>query len=241
MALPALAGGEAPLPSRDPEGDFFFIASEDEEALAAKAVRLMAERVPLKLGLPADEASLCVTAGEAGPLGAGRMSLAMHAAMGGLPVRCPGFPGASPGLPLRDRSAQPPALPLRGRTAPPPGWRVLQAADRPPRGLFKGERGRVLPGGPAGPGSLAVGAAMSGRAVRYGPGELHDLLPAWAIQASQAPPWARFPAVVVCLGRGSERLLGRAGLHRAALLAERLLVIAGPPSVYARVLKNRTC
>ncbi|MDR2612408.1 MAG: AAA family ATPase [Deltaproteobacteria bacterium] len=220
-ALASLGRGEAPPGSPGPDGDFFYLLGEDEGALAAKVVRLMADRIPRKLGLPPGDASVALAGAGEGPLGARALSEALHGALG--------TPAAAPGCPT------PPPLVLGGRAFR-PGGRVLQSANAPELGLALGDRGTVLT---AGPGALNVRVAFDGRELRLGHGDLTRLLPAWALPAASAPAWASFPAAVVTIGKGAERELDRAGLRRAASLAGRLLVIAGHPLVYGRILGSR--
>jgi hypothetical protein len=212
--LALLRDGKAPPGSSTPDGDFFWIPGADEGELARKAVRLIAERIPKRLGLTRAFASVALCGGEEGPLGTGPLSEAVRAALG-----------------VSDGNG----LAMDGRILL-PGDRVLLSADDPASGLARGDRGTVADSGPGAPYATVL---AYGREARFGPETLGDLLPCWALPASEAPPWASFPAAVVALGRGSERRLDRAGLARAASLAESLLVITGRPEVYARVLARR--
>jgi hypothetical protein len=211
-ALAALREGVAPPGSESPDGDFFWIPGDDESELARKAVRLIAERIPKKLGLPPREAALALCGGAEGPLGAPALAEAIHAALCGSP------PQADAGGRLR------------------PGARVLQAADDPAKGLARGDCGTVVS---AAPGSLAAAVRFGDREIACGPDALGALVPAWALPISFAPPWASFPAAVVALGKGSDGRLDRYGLARAASLAERLLIVIGRPETYARILASR--
>ncbi|MDR3153670.1 MAG: AAA family ATPase [Deltaproteobacteria bacterium] len=213
-ALRLLREGKAHPGARSPRGDFFWLPGEDEAALAAKAAVLIRDRIPRKLGIPGKDASVVLTGPGGGPLGHRALSEAVHRAF---------------------RRELPPPLTLNGRDLR-PGGRVLFSRDDPARRVLRGDRGLITR---AGPQALEATIETEGRSLSYGPGLLPELLPAWALTAASAPPWARFPAAVVALGRGSERSLGRMGLFRAASLAERLLVITGPPGVYARVLASR--
>jgi hypothetical protein len=224
-ALSSLGVGKAPPGSATPAGDFFWLPGSDEAELSRKAVRLIAERVPPKLGIPAREAALALAGGDAGPLGALGLHEALHARLapeGGRPGGGGGTAGAA-------------VIRLRGRPLR-PGERVMQTADDPRRGLVRGDRGTVVS---TGPGPRFAEVSFGGREIPCGPDDLGDLMPCWALAAREAPPWAAFPAVVVALGRGAEKSLDRSGLVRAASLAEKLLVITGLPEVYARILARQ--
>jgi hypothetical protein len=281
-AVAALRQGRVPQGSSVPDGDFFWLEGPDEAELARKAVRLIAERVPKKLGVDARYGSLALCGGDAGPLGVTALHEAIHLALcpeapdgdaarepgggrpadlaGASPVGPTGVPSALPSeggpagqawsrsaiqaggrsaLPAGNRTADRTAgrgglsgLHLRGRILR-PGERVFQTADNPDFGLVRGDRGTLVS---AGPGSPFATVSFGDREVRCGPDELGELMPCWALPAWDAPPWASFPAVVMALGSGSERRLDRAGLVRAASLAERLLVIIALPKACARVL-----
>ncbi|MDR2340099.1 MAG: AAA family ATPase [Deltaproteobacteria bacterium] len=260
-ALALVREGKAPIqetPGLKP--DFYYVAEDDPEAMKRKALRLLMERVPKRLGLRPGEGSLIVTTAKDGPLGPEALNRAATAAFlkalaplsgkGLMPENIPAPPKAIPleasGIPpggleapgLGEQDPQPSpwlTMSLRHGTLPfVPGQRIIMLRDHPDLGLRRGDCGLIQN---VGPGELRLDCLFGEQGRTVLKDALLDIAPAWALPLGLCHN-AYFPAVLVTLAPYEKGAPDRRELFLALSRGRSLAVLLGPRDALARALAS---
>ena len=199
------------LVSSDSLGDFYFVEADEPEAAASAVVRICAERIPARFGMP--------------PLR-------------DVQVLCPMNRGAAGVHQLNDRLREvlnPVGTEVTrfGRTFR-VGDRVLQSVNNYDKDVFNGDLGWVT-GVDHAAGRVAVSFEETG--VDYDFSELDELQPSFAMTVHRAQG-SEFPAVVVPVLTQHYPMLQRNLLYTAITRGRRLVVIVGSRKALAMAVRN---
>ena len=207
----AMLRGERPRSAKDPSGDFFFIERDDPEAAARTVVHLVTERIPKRWGLAAGDDVQVLVPMRRGACGTEALNIALRAELNRVYGRAAPDP-----LPLDETKA------ATFRVIP--GDRVMQVRNDYEKDVFNGDVGWAT-----GPGADGRGLAVrfdDGRDVDYGPDELDNLMPAYAVTVHKSQG-SEYPAVVVPLLTQHFRMLQRNLLYTAITRGKQLVVLVG--------------
>ncbi|HEX2219928.1 MAG TPA: AAA family ATPase, partial [Gemmatimonadales bacterium] len=202
--------GLMPKLTRDPAGDFHFIACADPEDGVERVLRLVTERIPARFGLDPvrDVQVLCPM--NRGGLGARSLNLALQRALN------------PPGEVRVERF----------------GWtysvsdKVMQAENEYDKEVYNGDLGFI---GRIDPEQGEVVVDVEGREVVYDLGELDELVPAYATTVHKAQG-SEYPAVVIPLVTQHWSMLRRNLVYTAVTRGKRLVV--GQPKALAIAVKG---
>ena len=202
-----------PLEIRSGESDFYFMRCEDPETCVKRAIEFMQTRIPRKFGLdPLADVQVLVPMRK-NVLGTDNLNVELQKALN----------------PSGD------AL-VRGGTTFRVGDRVMQLRNNYDKDVYNGDVGFVR----------AVDAAertlvvnFDGRPVRYEPGDLDELVLAYAttIHKSQG---SEYPAVIVILHTQHYVMLQRNLLYTAITRGRKLVLLMGVPYAVDQAIKTNT-
>ena len=205
-------GGRMPVLEAKEGSDFFFVDAADPEEGVRKLLTVVAERIPSRFGLDPvrDVQVLCPM--NRGGLGARSLNIALQTALnppGDLRVERFGWTFC-------------------------PGDKVMQVANNYERDVFNGDLG-LITGLDMEEAELTV--SFDGRTVKYGFGELDELVLAYAttIHKSQG---SEYPAVVIPLTTQHYTMLARNLLYTGLTRGKRLVVLVGQRRALAIAVKN---
>ena len=204
--------GRMPDLARDPQADFHFVACAGPEDGVAKLLEVVAKRIPARFGLDPvrDVQVLCPM--NRGGLGARSLNLELQKLLN------------PPGELRVERFGW-----VFG-----PGDKVMQVQNDHERQVYNGDLGIVRRVDPD-EGELVV--AFEGREVRYGFGELDELVLAYAVTVHKSQG-SEYPAVVLPLTTQHYPMLRRNLLYTGVTRGKRLVVLVGQPRALALAVRG---
>lgn len=226
-----ILGGEVPLsaPRGERMGEFYFIEAEEPAQAQDLIVRLVAERIPQRLGLDPVRDIQVLTPMHRGEVGTEELNRVLQAVLN------PGA-GATPALPAPGESnGQRGELKGRGRTYR-QADKVMQIRNDYERDVWNGDVGvvtRVLPE----EGELRV-RFDEDREVSYDAEDLDQLELAYAVSVHKSQG-SEYPVVVVPLLMQHYVLLRRNLLYTAVTRGKRLVVLVGTPRALRRAVREQ--
>ena len=209
---PHVNAGE-PLEIRQGESDFYFMRCEDPETSVKRVIELVTDRIPRKFGLdPLADVQVLVPMRK-NTLGTDNLNFMLQKALN----------------PRGD------AL-VRGGTTFRAGDRVMQLRNNYDKDVYNGDVGFVRSVDAA---SRSLVVAFDGRPVVYEPGDLDELVLAYAttIHKSQG---SEYPAVVVIMHTQHYVMLQRNLLYTAITRGRRLVMLMGVPYAVDRAIQTNT-
>ena len=205
--MPILKGGGGD----ETERDFFFLRRDDPEAAADTILELCARRLPERYALdPIDDIQVLAP---------------MHKGTAGAQV-----------LNVRLQECLNPAgaqHTLGGRTFR-VGDKVMQIRNNYDKDVFNGDLGRVVAVEPE---AAQMAVRIDQREIVYGPAELDELVPAYAITIHKSQG-CEYPCVVVPLLTQHYMMLQRNLLYTAVTRGKRLVVLVGTQKAIAIAVRN---
>lgn len=204
--------GRMPDLARDPQADFHFVACAGPEDGVAKLLEVVAHRIPARFGLDPirDVQVLCPM--NRGGLGARSLNLELQRLLN------------PPGEHRVERFGW-----VFG-----PGDKVMQVQNDHERQVYNGDLGIVRRVDPD-EGELVV--AFEGREVRYGFGELDELVLAYAVTVHKSQG-SEYPAVVIPLTTQHYPMLRRNLLYTGVTRGKQLVVLVGQPRALALAVRG---
>ncbi len=202
-----------PLEIRHGESDFYFVRCEDPDECVRRAIELVASRIPRKFGLdPLADVQVLVPM-RRNTLGTDNLNSKLQRALN----------------PHGDALA-------RGGTAFRAGDRVMQLRNNYDKDVYNGDVGFVKSVDGA---SRSLVVTFDGRPVQYGPGDLDELVLAYAttIHKSQG---SEYPAVVVIVHTQHYVMLQRNLLYTAITRGRKLVLLMGVPYAVDRAIKTNS-
>ena len=198
--------------SDDTTGDFYFIPADTPEAIHAKLLRLVTERIPKRFGLDPIRDVQVLTPMNRGGLGARALNVDLK-------------------LHLNPKAE--PAITRFGWTFS-PGDKVIQTVNDYDKEVFNGDIGYLtrvdLEEG-------LIEIDFDARKVEYELGELDEIALAYATTVHKSQG-SEYPAVVIPLATQHYTLLQRNLLYTAVTRGKRLVVIVGQPRALAIAVRN---
>ena len=202
-----------PLEIRQGESDFYFVRCEDPEMCVKRTLELVTSRIPRKFGLdPLADVQVLVPMRK-NTLGTDNLNVELQKALN----------------PHGD------AL-IRGGTTFRAGDRVMQLRNNYDKDVYNGDVGFVKSVDSA---TRSLVVTFDGRPVLYGPGDLDELVLAYAttIHKSQG---SEYPAVVVIVHTQHYVMLQRNLLYTAITRGRKLVLLMGVPYAVDRAIQTNT-
>jgi exodeoxyribonuclease V alpha subunit len=202
-----------PLEVRQGDTDFYFMRCEDPNLCVKRAIELMTDRIPRKFGLdPLQDVQVLVPM-RRNTLGADNLNFEIQRALN----------------PTGDAV-------VRGGSSFRAGDRVMQLRNNYDKEVFNGDIGFVKRVDPA---ERSMVVVFDGRPVEYGPGDLDELVLAYAttIHKSQG---SEYPAVIVIVHTQHYVMLQRNLLYTAITRGRRLVMLMGVPYAVDRAIATNT-
>ena len=202
-----------PLGVRQGDTDFYFMRCEDPALCVRRAIELMTERIPRKFGLdPLQDVQVLVPM-RRNTLGADNLNFEIQRAV--------------------NPSGE---AVVRGGSSFRAGDRVMQLRNNYDKEVFNGDIGFVKHVDAAARSMVVV---FDGRPVEYGPGDLDELVLAYAttIHKSQG---SEYPAVIVIVHTQHYVMLQRNLLYTAITRGRRLVMLMGVPYAVDRAIATNT-
>ncbi|MBR2065697.1 MAG: AAA family ATPase [Kiritimatiellae bacterium] len=202
-----------PLEVRQGDTDFYFMRCEDPALCVRRAIELMTDRIPRKFGLdPLQDVQVLVPM-RRNTLGADNLNFEIQRALN----------------PTGDAV-------VRGGSSFRAGDRVMQLRNNYDKEVFNGDIGFVKRVDPA---ERSMVVVFDGRPVEYGPGDLDELVLAYAttIHKSQG---SEYPAVIVIVHTQHYVMLQRNLLYTAITRGRRLVMLMGVPYAVDRAIATNT-
>jgi exodeoxyribonuclease V alpha subunit len=201
-------------PPRAATGDYFFVSRADPEAAADTIVKLVAERIPARLGCSASEVQVLAPM-HRGAVGVGALNARLQAALN----------------PRRDGASE---LRANGRVFR-EGDRVMQLRNDYTRNVFNGDMGLVERVNTE-EGNLAI-RFEDGRLATYAAGDLWMLTHSFAVSVHKGQG-AEFRAVVLVAMTTHALALNRTLLYTALTRARELAVVVGQEKAFEMGVDN---
>ena len=202
-----------PLEIRQGESDFYFMRCEDPETCVKRTIELVTDRIPRKFGLdPLADVQVLVPMRK-NTLGTDNLNFMLQKALN----------------PRGD------AL-VRGGTTFRAGDRVMQLRNNYDKDVYNGDVGFVRSVDAA---SRSLVVAFDGRPVVYEPGDLDELVLAYAttIHKSQG---SEYPAVILLLHRQHYMMLERNLLYTAITRGKKLVLVIGSAWAVKKAIETNT-
>jgi len=202
-----------PLEVRAGDSDFYFMRCEDPQLCVQRAIDFMTTRIPNKFGLkPLEDVQVLVPMRK-NVLGTDNLNHEIQKA-------------------LNPHGA---AL-VRGGTAFRVGDRVMQLRNNYDKDVYNGDVGFVK-GVEEDTRSLVV--TFDGRPVKYGPGDLDELVLAYAMTIHKSQG-SEYPAVIVIMHTQHYVMLQRNLLYTAITRGKKLVLLMGVPYAVDQAIKTNT-
>ena len=205
--------------------DFFFLRRRDPVRTAETIVELVKTRLPVKMGIPADQIQVLSPTRKhhSGTLSLNqRLQEALN----------PGEQGKG------ERRFGPYLFRLGDRVMQVKNNYDIMWRDRDGRsagiGVFNGDIGRITDMDPRGE---LITVDFDGRLVEYGPEMLGELEPAYAMTVHKAQG-SEYRAVILAVSDGSPMLLSRGVLYTAITRARELFILVGDEEKVAQMVRN---
>ena len=205
-----------PLEIRHGESDFYFVRIDDPEACVNRVIEFMTERIPRKFGLDALQDVQVLTPMRRNALGTDNLNFRLQEALG------------------KDRPHA--ARLVRGAFTFREGDRVMQLRNNYDKDVYNGDVGFIAKIEPA---SRTIAVMFDGRPVEYGPGDLDELVLAYAttIHKSQG---SEYPAVIVIVHTQHYMMLERNLLYTAITRGKKLVLLLGVPYAVTKAIETNT-
>ncbi|MBO6067392.1 MAG: ATP-dependent RecD-like DNA helicase [Kiritimatiellae bacterium] len=205
-----------PLEIRHGESDFYFVRIDDPEACVKRVIEFMTERIPRKFGLDALQDVQVLTPMRRNALGTDNLNFRLQEALG------------------KDRPHA--ARLVRGAFTFREGDRVMQLRNNYDKDVYNGDVGFIAKIDPA---SRTMAVMFDGRPVEYGPGDLDELVLAYAttIHKSQG---SEYPAVIVIVHTQHYMMLERNLLYTAITRGKKLVLLLGVPYAVTKAIETNT-
>ncbi len=202
-----------PLEVRHGDTDFYFVAIRDPQECLKRAIEFMTARIPRKFGLDPLQDVQVLTPMRRSLLGTESLNVELQKALN----------------PTGDAI-------IRGGTTFRVGDRVMQLRNNYDKDVYNGDVGFVKSVDPS---SRTMVVLFDGRPVGYDPGDLDELVLAYAttIHKSQG---SEYPAVVVMIHTQHYVMLERNLLYTAITRGKKLVVLLGVPYAVNRAIETNT-
>jgi exodeoxyribonuclease V alpha subunit len=205
--------GLLPEKPRDNEAsDFYFIQAETPEAIHAKLMHVVTQRIPAHFGLHPINDVQVLTPMNRGGLGARSLNIDLQAQL-----NPDGYPRIS-----------------RFGWTYAPNDKVIQTLNNYDKEVFNGDIGRVVEIDEE---EGVVRIEFDGRVVEYEPGELDEIALAYATSVHKSQG-SEYPAVVIPLAMQHYMLLERNLLYTAVTRGKKLVVVIGERKALAMAVKR---
>ena len=202
-----------PIETRPGESDFYFVRCEDPETCVRRAIDFMTTRIPRKFGLDPLQDVQVLTPMRRNILGAENLNVELQKALN----------------PTGDAI-------IRGGTAFRAGDRVMQLRNNYDKDVYNGDVGFVKSVEPA---SRSLVVTFDGRPVQYGPGDLDELVLAYATTVHKSQG-SEYPAVIVIVHTQHYVMLQRNLLYTAITRGRKLVLLMGVPYAVEKAISNNT-
>jgi len=199
--------GQMPERPGSTASDFYFVATDTPEAIHAKLLHVVTERIPKRFGLDPISDVQVLTPMNRGGLGARALNVALQERLN---------PHAEPRV-------------TRFGWTYAPGDKVIQTVNNYDKDVFNGDIGRIARIDEE---TGLVFVDYDGRQVEYETGELDEVSLAYATTVHKSQG-SEYPAVVIPLGMPHYMLLERNLLYTAVTRGRRLVVIIGQTKALA--------
>ncbi|MBQ6136798.1 MAG: ATP-dependent RecD-like DNA helicase [Kiritimatiellae bacterium] len=202
-----------PIEVRQGDTDFYFVRIEDPAECVRRAIEFMTTRIPRKFGMNPLEDVQVLTPMRKNVLGADNLNFELQKALN----------------PTGD------AL-VRGGVSFRVGDRVMQLRNNYDKDVYNGDIGfvRSIDGGER---SMVV--VFDGKPVKYGPGDLDELVLAYAMTVHKSQG-SEYPAVIVIVHTQHYVMLQRNLLYTAITRGRRLVLLMGVPYAVDRAIQTNT-
>jgi len=201
------------IETRHGESDFYFVRAEDPEECRRRAIEFMIERIPNHFSLDPLEDVQILTPMRRGPLGTEMLNAELQKALN----------GDGKGI-------------SRGGFEFKSGDRVMQLRNNYDKDVYNGDIGFVKTVNFA---SRSLVAVFDGRPVEYGPGELDELVLAYAMTIHKSQG-SEYPAVIVIMHTQHYVMLQRNLLYTAITRGKKLVLLIGVPYAVDKAIKTNT-
>ena len=202
-----------PLEIRHGESDFYFMRCEDPEMCLKRAIEFMTTRIPRKFGMdPLQDVQVLVPMRK-NVLGTDNLNVELQKALN------------------PDGDAI-----MRGGTCFRTGDRVMQLRNNYDKDVYNGDIGFVKAVN-ADDRSMVV--SFDGRPVKYEPGDLDELVLAYAMTIHKSQG-SEYPAVIVIMHTQHYVMLQRNLLYTAITRGKRLVLLMGVPYAVDQAIKTNT-
>jgi exodeoxyribonuclease V alpha subunit len=192
--------------------DFYVIPAETPEAIQAKLLRVVTERIPKRFGLHPIRDIQVLTPMNRGSLGARALNVALQQALN---------PEATPQV-------------TRFGWTYAPGDKVIQTVNDYDKDVFNGDIGQVTRVDPE---EGVVTVHVDGREVTYEFGELDEVALAYTATVHKSQG-SEYPAVVIPLATQHYPMLERNLLYTGVTRGKQLVVIIGQPKALAIAVRT---
>jgi exodeoxyribonuclease V alpha subunit len=204
--------GQLPVMREEGQSDFYVIPADSPEAIQAKLLRVVTERIPQRFGLHPIRDVQVLTPMNRGSLGARALNGVLQEALN---------PAATPRL-------------TRFGWTYAPGDKVIQTVNNYEKDVFNGDIGRVA--------QIDVEAGQveidfDGRIVSYDVGELDEVALAYAATVHKSQG-SEYPVVVLPLATQHYPMLARNLLYTGVTRGKQLVVVIGQPRAVAIAVRN---
>ena len=202
-----------PLEVRQGDTDFYFMRCEDPTTCVQRAIDFMTTRIPRKFGLDPLADVQILTPMRRNLLGTENLNVELQKALN----------------PTGDAI-------VRGGTTFRVGDRVMQLRNNYDKDVYNGDVGFVKAVDPA---ERKLVVLFDGRPVAYDPGDLDELVLAYAMTIHKSQG-SEYPAVIVILHTQHYVMLQRNLLYTAITRGKKLVLLMGVPYAIDQAIKNNT-
>lgn len=202
-AAHAINRGDEPESAPAASGDFFFVEAADPEAVTAKILAMVTDRIPARFGLDPVRDVQVLSPMNKSELGVRTLNVRLQEALN----------------PAGNGAAEVQRFGVTFRV----GDKIMQTQNNYQREVFNGDIGRVAGIDTVG---QVVTAEFDGRAVDYDFGELDELQLAYAISVHKSQG-AEYPAVVIPVHTQHWVMLQRNLLYTGVTRGRKLVVLVG--------------
>jgi len=204
--------GQLPVMREDGQSDFYVIPADSPEAIQAKLLRVVTERIPQRFGLHPIRDVQVLTPMNRGSLGARALNGVLQEALN---------PAATPRV-------------TRFGWTYAPGDKVIQTVNNYEKDVFNGDIGRVTRIDVE---AVQVEIDFDGSIVSYDIGELDEVALAYATTVHKSQG-SEYPVVVLPLATQHYPMLARNLLYTGVTRGKQLVVVIGQPRAVAIAVRN---
>lgn len=228
--------GQMISPRNDPNGDMFFIRSDNPADISEKIIKMVSDRIPKKYGIRPEDIQVLSPRRDPRPL-KNVTSIDTQAELEAESRRQIGTCELNRGI----QAAVNPSgkvLAYSNDNEIRTGDRIMQKHNDYDKGVFNGDIGTVIRAAdPNEDGDAVLVASFDGKEVRYRPGEINDIELAYACTVHKSQGM-EYPAVIIPIHRAHSFMLKRNLLYTAVTRAKRLCVLVGMPDALGLAIHN---